>query len=381
MTRNRRQRSLFPAVLILLAASACALLALGALGFALLPDLAEDNFGPASEKLSPTQRVIYSARLFLARDEVLQPLDAGGDPVVFEVGLGESVPEMAARLERQGLLRSAESFQNYLVYSGLDTGVQAGQHQLSPALNAMQIALALQDATPLDVSFSILPGWRAEEIAAALPTSGLPVTPEEFLQLVENPEMLDLPEMFADVSTLEGFLYPDVYRIRREISAEELVLTFVNRFAEKVQPAVIEGLERQGFDLAQGVTLASIVQREAVVAEEQPMIASVFINRLNTGMKLDSDPTVQYASGYQADQETWWTNPLSSADLQIDSLYNTYIYAGLPPGPISNPTLSAIQAVAFPAQTPYFYFRARCDGTGRHAFAKTYEEHLANGCE
>jgi len=98
-------------------------------------------------------------------------------------------------------------------------------------------------------------------------------------------------------------------------------------------------------------------------------------------MKLDTDPTVQYALGYNASQGTWWTNPLSSADLQFDSPYNTYLYAGLPPGPIANPSLSALRAVAFPAETPYYFFRARCDGSGLHVFAVTFEEHLQNGCQ
>ena len=131
----------------------------------------------------------------------------------------------------------------------------------------------------------------------------------------------------------------------------------------------------------QAVTLASIVQREAVVPDERAQIASVFYNRLHSDIKLDTDPTVQYALGYNEAQSTWWTNPLSASDLQFDSLYNTYIYAGLPPGPISNPSLSALQAVAFPADTPYYFFRARCDGSGLHDFAITFEEHLQNGCQ
>jgi UPF0755 protein len=106
----------------------------------------------------------------------------------------------------------------------------------------------------------------------------------------------------------------------------------------------------------------------------------VFYNRLKAGANLASDPTVQYALGYNQDQATWWTNPLSQQDLQVDSPYNTYLYPSLPPGPISNPGLAALEAVAFPADTPYFYFRAACDNSGRHVFAKTYDEHLANAC-
>jgi UPF0755 protein len=117
-----------------------------------------------------------------------------------------------------------------------------------------------------------------------------------------------------------------------------------------------------------------------MITEEQPMIASVFLNRLADGMKLDSDPTVQYALGFNLRQNTWWTNPLSTDDLGINSPYNTYQNTGLPPGPISNPSLSALRAVAYPADSPYYYFQAACDGSGRHEFARTYEEHLANSC-
>jgi UPF0755 protein len=115
--------------------------------------------------------------------------------------------------------------------------------------------------------------------------------------------------------------------------------------------------------------------------EEKPLIASVYLNRLNIDMKLDADPTVQYALGYDFIEGTWWKNPLGLDDLRFDSPFNTYAYRGLPPAPISNPDLDSLQAVAFPAETPYYYFRARCDSSGYHSFAETFEEHVANGCE
>ena len=140
------------------------------------------------------------------------------------------------------------------------------------------------------------------------------------------------------------------------------------------------GFEQQGLTVYQAVTLASIVEREAVRDEEKPIIASVYLNRLRIGMKLEADPTVQYALGYNFGQGTWWTNPLSLDNLQYDSPFNTYLYGGYPPAPIANPSLEALQAVAFSIETPYYYFRARCDSSGYHAFAATFEEHLANGC-
>jgi len=116
------------------------------------------------------------------------------------------------------------------------------------------------------------------------------------------------------------------------------------------------------------------------VADEMPMIASVFYNRLGINMRLQTDPTVQYALGFDFPQGSWWTTPLSLDDLKVDSPYNTYLHPGLPPGPISNPGLAALQAVAAPAKSNYFYFQARCDKSGLHNFAETLEQHQQNNC-
>ena len=220
-----------------------------------------------------------------------------------------------------------------------------------------------------------------EEIAEALPTSGLIITPQEFLASARSPVWQStLGNQIPSNATLEGLLYPDSYRLPRQISAEAFIAILLENFQIKVSHEIRQGFQNQGLSLHEAIILASIVQREAVVEDEMPLIASVFHNRLAAGIKLDTDPTVQYALGYNADQGTWWTNPLSLADLEIDSPYNTYRYAGLPPGPIANPGLNALQAVAFPAQTPYYYFRAACDDSGRHSFAETFEEHKNNAC-
>ena len=138
-----------------------------------------------------------------------------------------------------------------------------------------------------------------------------------------------------------------------------------------------QGFDRHGLDVYQAVILASIVEREAIVEEEMPVIASVFYNRLASGMKLESDPTVQYAMGYQTATKQWWKSPVTLDEYQnVNSPYNTYLKAGLPPGPICSPSLAAIVAVLEPAQTDYLYFLGRGDGS--HVFAKTYEEHQQN---
>jgi UPF0755 protein len=359
----------------------CLALAAGAWASIRIPQMAEEKFGRPVPGLSLPQRVLYSSRLLANENNLLTPSDPQGKPRSFDVPLGETVNSIATRLEEESFISNADAFRTYLIYAGLDKGVQAGKYQLSPAMSSVQIAHTLQDSVPEEVDFNILSGWRAEEIAAALPTSGLAkVNPDEFLQIVHHPPADLLPADLTQLDSLDGFLMPGQYQIKRGISTHDLVGIFIKRFDETLTPELRDAFTNQKLDLPQAVTLASIVQREAIVADEQPTIASVFYNRLASGMKLDSDPTVQYAVGFDPDKQTWWKNPLTQTDLQIDSRYNTYMYPGLPPGPIANPGITALRAVAYPAQTDYFYFRAKCDGSGRHAFSKTYEEHLQNAC-
>jgi UPF0755 protein len=247
-------------------------------------------------------------------------------------------------------------------------------------MSAMDIAHELQDATPEEVTFVVLPGWRLEEIATSLTTSGLPITLDDFLAATKNPPHQH--DFLDGAPSVEGFLYPDSYIFSRQMSsAEELIREMVRNFALHLTSDLTDGFQRQGLSVYQAVTLASLVEREAVHNEEKSLIASVYLNRLNIGMKLDADPTVQYAIGYNFLQQTWWTNPLSLIDLQVNSVYNTYRYEGLPPTPIASPGLSALRAVASPAETNYLFFRARCDGSGFHEFSETFDEHLQNGCQ
>jgi UPF0755 protein len=374
------RKSWFSCLVLLLA-----LVCLGALTastlLVYLPLKAEKSFGKAATTLGPVQHLYLAGKLLLQSTELLRPLDLQGEEQLFKVELGESIQSITNRLEESGLIRNAGVLSDFLVYAGLDTKIQAGEYRLPPSVSALQIGRMLQDATKTEVEFTVLPGWRREEIAAALPTSGMDISPESFLGAVSRPPVgYTFLEGLPSLASLEGFLFPGTYTVSRKTTAAELVAILLSNFERQVDAELIKAFERQGLDLFQAVTLASIIQREAVVDEEMPVIASVFFNRLQTGMKLETDPTVQYALGYNHNQGTWWTNPLSLDDLQVNSPYNTYQNPGLPPGPIANPGLSALKAVAYPAQTPYYYFRAACDGSGRHRFAETYEEHVQNAC-
>ena len=253
--------------------------------------------------------------------------------------------------------------------------------QINSGMNAIEIAEKIINPTPELVPFTVLPGWRAEEIAASLPRSGLIIDPKAFLDLVKNPGVEWFLRDFVNSETLEGYLAPGEYVIHREIDLPDFVRLLTNRFEENISQEILDRISENGMSLNEVVILASIIERESIISSEMPKIASVFLNRYSINMKLDSDPTVQYALGFNQQQSTWWTNPLTLVDLQIDSPYNTYLYAGLPPGSISNPSLSAINAVVNPEQTSYYYFRAKCDGSGLHEFAESFEEHLQNGCQ
>ena len=341
-----------------------------------------DTFGEPSPNLSMTQQIIFPIELFINRDVMLSPQNVLGAEQAFTISEGESVAMICLRLENSGLIPDAELMRIYLVYTGLDRVLQSGQFTLSPHMSPVQIAAELLDATPKDAVVTILPGWRIEEVAANVAGSGLDITADAFIAAAYAPSPAHLAILpVENLPSLEGFLFPGTYVVPRESNLGDVLEMILTAFAEQVNGALLDGFERQGLSILEAVNLASIVEKEAVVAEEKPLIASVFLNRLAIGMRLETDPTVQYALGYDQENNSWWKSPLFISDLAIDSPYNTYQNHGLPPGPISNPDLGSLWAVAFPAETPYYYFRAACDGSGRHNFAITFEEHLNNSCE
>ncbi len=377
---KRKRTSCLTSLTIIFLGLLCILILAGIGALELAPRLAAQEFGPAAPGLDRFQKALNSVQLLLKKDALLTPVDPSGKQIPFDIKMGESVNSIALNLENAGLVHDAGAFRLYLIYSGIDKGIQAGEYQLSSAQNALEIARSIQDATPKVATLTILAGWRLEEVAAALPTTGLSISPEEFLGLARSMIGDEILAGYPEIKNVEGFLFPGTYTFDRNASAEAVLAAILQNFDQQVPQELRNAFKRQGLSLQQAVTLASIVQKEAMVPDEQPIIASVFYNRLQDGMKLDSDPTVQYALGYDKGKKTWWKNPLSSSDLSVDSSYNTYLYTGLPPGPICNPGLSALQAVAYPAQTPYYYFRARCDGSGRHNFATTYDEQVGNAC-
>lgn len=323
-------------------------------------------------------------RLWLAsrESELAQPAGFDATPLVFRVNPGDSAAAVGLNLAAQGLVRDAELFRNYARYHGLDSQLEAGAYFLNATQTIPDIALTLTDSSKASITVQIIEGWRREEIAAAIDANPLlSFSGDEFLAVTAGG--VDIPADFTAYvglpagASLEGFLYPDTYFLPPDVTATGLRDTLLRTFMERVDASLQLKAVQAGYSLFQIVTLASIVDREAVHADEEPLIASVYLNRLDIGMKLDADPTVQYGIGYRGG--SWWPSITVEDYSTAQSPYNTYLVGGLPPGPIANPSLTAIQAALEPAQSDFLYFRAACGGTGYHVFAYTFDEHVANG--
>ena len=279
------------------------------------------------------------------------------NPKIFIVKNGEGVREIANNLKSQGLIQDPIVFFLYTKFNGLDKQIQAGDFRLNPSLTLPQVANNLTHGI-LDIWVTIPEGLRADEIADIF-SKNLPSYSSQWRNVLDQNE---------------GYLFPDTYLIPRDADVNLVISIMKNNFDKKY--ALVKQTKTTSLTDAQTVILASIIEREASFEQDRPLASSVFVNRLNLGMALGSDPTVQYALGFQEDTKTWWKKDLTADDLTINSLYNTRANAGLPPGPISNPGLSSIKAALNPANTDYLYFFA--DSKGHLHFATTLAGHNAN---
>ena len=324
-----------------------------------------------------------SLYLDFRRSELNAPASSDPAAIVFTVEPGESVGQIATRLQTEGLVRDAQLFRLYLRYAKLDSGVEAGQFTLKKTMTIAEIAQALQSGKRDELTLTIPEGRRLEEVAA-LVEQQTPISATTFLSLARNagqwasqyPFLAELP---PDAS-LEGYLFPDTYRLPKDVTASDVIARMLANLDHRITPVMRDELASQKRTLFEAVTLASIVEREAVVENERPLIAGVYMNRLVSGMALDADPTVQYGIASAKKQAPWWPQLTQEDYRAAKSPYNTYLNPGLPPGPIANPGLSSLEAAIEPAKTPYFFFRAACSRDGTHLFSKTLEEHAAKAC-
>ena len=303
---------------------------------------------------------------------------APGDAIAVTVEPGEGLSEIAEKLERTGVIDSGPRFRVLVQLMGFDRLLQAGTYDLQEDMPVLDVLYRLRNGVVTTRFVTVVEGWQLAEIADSLAAQG--VDRDGFLAAAgshdyDYPFVSEIP----DGQSLLGYLYPATYPLRTGDGGETIVEAMLAAFDANVPDDVGTQAGTVGLTLHEVVTLASIIEREAVVPEEKPIMAQVFLSRLRIGLPLGADPTVQFAlaeAGANTEPDTYWKTALTTDDLAFDSPYNTYVYYGLPPGPISSPAADSIAAVVNPAETSYFYFVARPDGS--HAFAATLAEHNAN---
>ena len=339
------------------------------------------SVGEVSGLRSPQNIEDFFIGLYLqSQAEVINtPVSNDPSPVPFVVEIGENAVSIANRLYEQNLISDPDVFRRFLSYNGLDATLEAGDYELRRNMTMREIAETLQKANFEEVSVTIPEGWRAEEIAELLTRENI-MDGTIFLATVrqgvgvEHSLLTDRPAG----ASYEGYLFPDTYRLPVNATPEDLIQRMAENMASKIPANALDLAAGQGYTFYEILTVASIVEREAVVPAERPTIASVYLNRLAQSMYLQADPTVQYAMGYQTDSGVWWKTPVALEEYsQVNSPYNTYLNPGLPPGPIANPGASSINAALQPEPTDYLFFMG-CGGEGAHLFAVDFETHEAN---
>ncbi len=289
---------------------------------------------------------------------------ASGQAQIFQVTSGESTPTVATHLKAAGLIRNRDAFITYLNFHGLRGRLQAGSYSISPTLSAPQVADLLVHGHTITDRLVVPEGYTIAQIEVLAQQHG--IAKADFRAALAAPYTYDFLATKPATVDLEGYLFPDSYSVTPATTAAQLVDAMLVNFGSRVGPVYQQAFTAQGLNLHQALTIASIVEREVSNSADRPIVAQVFLKRWRLGMPLGSDVTVQYA----ADQAG------VAFSLDLNSPYNTRKFAGLPPGPICNPGLDALNAVAHPAATDYLYFLAGKDG--KTYFARTLAEHEAN---
>jgi UPF0755 protein len=315
--------------------------------------------------------------------EALQPVDPDSEEVIeVEIPIGSGLTSISEMLEKKGIIKDAKIFKYYAKFNN-ESQFQAGSYGLTKAMTLDELIESLKTGkvyrTPV-FTMTIPEGLTLNQIAKIV-EKRTDIPEEEFLDYVNNEQTIaDLMGRYPNILTeevlaedvrypLEGYLFPATYPFYEEKpTVDTVVATMLDATASNITP-YISYLESEEKSVHWLLTFASLLEREATASTDRETIASVFYNRMEIGMPLQTDPTVLYALGEHKDRVLF-------SDLEVDDPYNTYVHTGLPPGPIANAGISSIEAVVDPSITEYFYFLA--DETGENHFAKTYEEHLKN---
>ncbi len=308
-----------------------------------------------------------------------------GTNVVYTIDAEQSASSIGKDLEELGVIRSGRQFEVLVELMGVSGELSAGDHLLPQGSAALTVIdrLIVKDGGGPGLKVTFPEGLRFEEMAEIVEESGL-ATAEEFIQAVADAEPpAVIAESLPEGADLQGYLFPDTYELPIGSTASDLVAIMLGTFLDRFDATMRADAATRGLTVHQVTTLASIVEREAVIAEERPLIAAVFFNRLEAQDILGADPTVQFAVAeldpLSVQRHGWWKAELTEEDLALDSPYNTRKFGGIPPGPITNPGLASIDAVVHPAESDLYFFVADAvAGDGSHRFAVTQAEHDAN---
>ncbi|MBZ0158853.1 MAG: endolytic transglycosylase MltG [bacterium] len=273
--------------------------------------------------------------------------------------------DIARRLKEARVIRSRVAFLAVAVARGTQRRLLAGEYEFVPGLNLLEVVRRLEQGKGFVHQVTIPEGFSARQIAEALQGKGL-VDQDRFMSLLRDRQLLT--QYRVDGESLEGYLFPDTYRLTKGLGEEAIIGLMVQRFTEVFGPAERARAIELKMSVAQVVTMASLIEREAKADEERPLISAVFHNRLRLGMPLQSDPTVLYSLSR-------FSGKLTKTNLRARSPYNTYLHRGLPPGPIASPGRASVKAALYPASSRYLYFVSKNNGT--HAFSNTLREHGA----
>ncbi|MDF2814184.1 MAG: aminodeoxychorismate lyase [Paenibacillus sp.] len=314
----------------------------------------------------------------------MKPVEAQDKEVALMIEPGSGSSEIADLLEQNGLIRDALVFKVYLKYKGEGSRFQAGQYVFRPGETPDGIIARLNQGDTVKTEmlrFTIPEGFTILQIADKLSAQGA-VNRDLFLQTVDakgafmegHPSVALIQEIPTMKHRLEGYLFPETYEMKKDSTEQDIIERMLLELDNKLKSLPPDWQERQkalGLSFHQLMTVASLVEREVVVDDERALVAGVILNRMKQNMKLQIDATVQYMLDKPKER-------LFEKDLLVESPYNTYIITGLPPGPIASPSLKSIQAVLYPAETPYLFYVTKKDGTQSHYFAETYQQHLNN---
>ncbi len=304
-------------------------------------------------------------------------ISASAKEITFQVKPGSTSKEIGRNLESTGVIRSAQAWNLWTRWRSLQDpkgGFQAGTYRLTSTDGMTTIANQIWTGDVVHSSYTIPEGWSIKQMASYFEREGF-FPAQAFLDAAANFSVAKYPWLPMDrpagAARLEGFLYPDTYQTPITPTPEAILKQMLDRFAQVALPIYQKGQNQTSLSFSEWVTLASIVEKEAVIPNERARIAGVFLNRLKKGMTLGADPTVEYGLGIQQTPD----RPLTLAEVKTPSPYNTYLNSGLPPTAIASPGLASLKATLYPENTNYLYFVARYDGT--HVFSRTLREHEA----